>query len=131
MARHPLGTTLGKRRMLAFAENKPEAMQDFEELIDEMAQGCPQTLIVEDVIGSPKNSRIVRKYTKVKRPDVSMNMVLEQKIVEQRHGYIAIDMNLPMVGSTPKIPNAAFNQTRSTWSHDWKDIASTKQSPGF
>ena len=112
--------------MLAFADHKPESMHEFEELMEEMAQGCPQTQIVEDAIGSQKNSRTLRNYTKVKRPEVSMRMVLEQKISEQRHRCTAIDMNLPMVGSTPKIPNAAFNQTRSTWSHDWGDIASTK-----
>ena len=60
MARHPLGTTPGKRCMLAFAENKPESMSDFEELLEEMAQGCPQTQIVEDIIGSQKNPKTVR-----------------------------------------------------------------------
>ena len=66
MARHPLGTTLGNRCMLAFAENKPGSMRDFEELMEEMAQGCSQTRIVEDVIGSRKNSRTVRNFTKGK-----------------------------------------------------------------
>ena len=130
-SRHPLGTTPGKRCIHAFADGKPDSMDDFEELIAEMAQGCPQTQIVEDIIGSQKNSKTTRNYSKVKRPEISMSMVLEQRIIDNRHRYQPIDMSLPTVGSSPKIPSSAFNQSRSSWSFDWKDIASTKQSPDF
>ena len=58
-------------------------------------------------------------------------MVLEQGILYKRHKYTGIDMSLPMVGSTPKIPSAAFNQTKATWSYDWKDIAGFKQPPDY
>ena len=131
LSRHPLNTTPGRRAMLAFADKEAGAMADFEEIISEMAQGCPQTQIVEDIIGSQKNSKTVRNYTKVKRPEVSMGMVLEQKILERKHKYTPIDMSIPMVGSAPKIPSAAFNQSKASWTHDWKPIASTKQSPDF
>ena len=60
-----------------------------------------------------------------------MGMVLEQGILDKRHKYTGIDMSLPMVGATPKIPSAAFNQTKATWSHDWKDIAGYTQSPDY
>ena len=39
MSIHPLGTTPGKRAMLAYAEGKPNPMEDLEEIISEMAQG--------------------------------------------------------------------------------------------
>ena len=77
-----------------------------------MAQGMPQTQSVEDIIGSQKNSKTMRNYTKVKRPEISMGMVLEQGILDKRHKYTGIGMSLPMVGATPKIPSAAFNQTK-------------------
>ena len=129
--RHPFGTTLGKRCMEAFAEDRPQSMDDWDELVSEMAQGLPQTQIVEDIIGSQKNSKTVRNYTKVERPEVFMSLVVDQNILEQRHRYTAIDMNVPMVGSTPKIQHSAFNHSPSTWSHPWEDIAGPKQSPDW
>ena len=86
---------------------------------------------MEDIIGSQKNSKTVRNYTKVTRPEISMGMMLEQGISDKRHKYTGIDTSLPMVGSTPKIPSAALNQTTATWSYDWKDIAGFKQSPAY
>ena len=71
--------------MLAYAEGKPNSMDDFAELISEMAQGMPQTQIVEDIIGIQKISKTVRNYTKVKRPEISTGMVLEQGILDKRH----------------------------------------------
>ena len=60
---------------------------------------------------------------------MSMGMVLEQGILDAMHKYTGIDTRVPMVGATPKIPSVAFNQTKATWSHDWKDIAGYKQPP--
>jgi hypothetical protein len=112
--------------------SNPAAKFDFEKLIGEQAATMTPTLIVEETIGSMKNTRSVKQARKFRRPAASMAAALAQGVVDSRHKFDAVPMDRPVVRRSDVLPGTNFHPPVSASTIDWKKgVVSTVQTPPY
>jgi hypothetical protein len=117
--------------MAALKDTAGVITDDFLELLHNRARGLFGTQIAEDLIGAQKNNKDVKTGRKFRRPEYSMAAGIKGKVLEERHHFIAPNMDTPMQAKTVRLDASCFSIRKEGRSLPFHTMVSTSQTPDF
>lgn len=109
---------------LQFAAEEP-----LRNLVRQRARLLIQTQIVEDIIGTQKNTDFTSAQKKFKKPEASMAAALRQEVLNKRHHHLPVSCDLNFESKTTRLAACAFKSDMGDRSLDFGRIVSASPSP--
>lgn len=126
--RHLSRKTSVKQCLAALSELDYCTSTDFEGMLKSHTSGVLVTQSIEDIIGYQKNNKAGIQNKRFRRPLWSMHAALKAKVLQERHSYQTVSMDIPLRGKSQRVPAEAFSEDAKQRSLNFKEIASTKAS---
>ena len=91
---------------------------------------CP-TQLVEDMIGTAKNAKVVKMAQKFRRPELAMASILQHKVITQKHRWHTVNAETPIGPKSVRLDDSCFKAKVAHRSMDWQKVCSHERAPGF
>ena len=92
--------------------------------------GLLQTQLIEDVIGSQKNDSSTQAVNKYKRPMAAMASALQSEIIDNRHQFNAIEVDLPLAKKR-RLQDVDFKADIEKQTLEFEQISNYEQKTSF
>lgn len=124
--RHLFHKTSVRQCVAAMKESAFTASDDFLAMLKSHTSGVLVTQAVEDIIGYQKNNKAGVQNKRFRRPLFSMHSALKAKVLQERHAYKTVSMEVPLRSKSDKVPPDTFVENPKKRSLAFKEVASTK-----
>ena len=91
---------------------------------------CP-TLVVEEINGIMKNKKLLKKATRVRRPQRAMGLVLQSKLFHKSHRWTPLPVECPTGPKMQFLTKQSFQPSRKKRSMNFASVVSTSQSTSW
>lgn len=121
----PFCMTVNKQWAAGFAATGWQVHEQTRELAKQRSLSHMSTQVVEDSFGVMENSPQVRGSKTFRKPQRSMAIVVERRILDERHGFEVPPANIPLARRSVRLEKSAFGVGAGSASVDLRGVAST------
>lgn len=109
----------------------PDFVEDLRSVVRARVRVTCPTQLIEDLIGSAKNSGIVKGASKFRRPERAMSAMVKNHVVDVRHSWHTVSDETPIGPKSVRLDTSAFTLSKVSQSLPWHEVSSNKASPPY